>query len=165
MAVEVTVPDSGCHGIHISVHKGHFTCMGGVGDSMFPGILQVPLQDSLSDSRRHTPVRDSRRTGVLTSILIFTMSDIIIMGTCGAVLIGTALFLYVILMKNKIREWKEKMEYAGWQTRRNYRAKLAYGSFGRQGRACRLRQKSSSLRCGIFAVSLALPEPHAVLPL
>jgi len=37
--------------------------------------------------------------------------------------------------------------------------------FGRQGRALRFRQKSSSLRCGIFPENLALPEASAAGPL
>lgn len=37
--------------------------------------------------------------------------------------------------------------------------------FGQQGRALRFREKSSSLRCGIFPENLALPEAFTAGPL
>lgn len=73
MAVEDIVGNRCRRSFLLPVHTGHIAGMGCGGHCMFQGIFQVPVQDSLPYSRRHTAFRNIGRI----DFLIMELRDMI----------------------------------------------------------------------------------------
>ena len=125
MAVEDIVGNRCRRSFLLPVHTWHIAGMGCGGHRMFQGIFQVPVQNSLPCCCGDIAVGYIGRIDFLImGSRLMTMSPKPQAGPsdCRAA-------LFISTCKGlKSTDIKERKEYTGWQTRWNYRAKLATAS-------------------------------------
>ena len=125
MAVEDIAGNRCRRSFLLPVHTGHIACMGCGGHCMFQGIFQVPVQNSLPCCCGDIAAGYiGRIDSLIMGSRIMTMFS---KSHTGLSDYRAALFMSPCQGLNNA-DIKVRKEYAGWQTRRNYRAKLATAS-------------------------------------